>query len=335
MEKKSDPLRIVALEEHVSFKRFNAEIDPQAMRRRGFLGNVESWAGPRVAALDDGDGERLRSMDESGITVQVLSVVGPGADIVPLEASPDFARRYNDEVARLSHSRPDRFAAFAHLPLTAPSAAADELERTVREHGFCGALINGVTDGKFLDDPMFEPILARAEALDVPLYIHPGIPPESVRKAYYDGFEARMSSVFATAGWGWHAETAVHVLRMVLSGALDRHPGLRLIIGHMGEGLPTMLARCDDVLGQFVRDRSRGISETILDQVTITTSGFFALAPFIAGLMTFGADRIMFSVDYPFASNADARAYLDLLPVTPSDKIKIAHANADRILKLG
>src|SRR6202034_3016379 len=100
MENTSDPLRIVALEEHVSFKRFNAEIDPQAMQRRGFLGTVDNWAGPRVAALDDGDGERLRSMDESGITVQVLSVVGPGADIVPPDAAPDFARRYNDEVAR-------------------------------------------------------------------------------------------------------------------------------------------------------------------------------------------------------------------------------------------
>jgi predicted TIM-barrel fold metal-dependent hydrolase len=327
-----ETMRVVALEEHCSFPPFIAEIDSDTIERRGF--REGSGADSRRQPLSEVGAERIAAMDAAGITVQVLSVVGPGADLLSPEAGPAFAARYNDAVAAIVRERPDRFAAFAHLPLTAPAAAADELERAVRDLGFCGALVNGVTDGKFLDDPMFEPLLARAEALDVPLYIHPGIPPESVRRAYYDGFEPAVSYALAAAGWGWHAETAVHVLRLVLSGALDRHPDLKIIIGHMGEGLPTMIARCDATLGKVTPYLQRSISQTILDHVVITTSGFFTLPPFIAAVMTFGIDRILFSVDYPFASNVAARTFLDTLPVPPDDRAKIAHRTADAILKL-
>jgi hypothetical protein len=321
-------MRIVALEEHLWLAPFNAELDKATERSdRGGAARVRE-------KLEDVDGVRLTSMDESGITLQVLSVPGFGAALLPPDAAPSFARRYNDALAVIVRARPDRFATFAHLPLTAPDAAADELERTVREFGFRGALISGTTNGKFLDDAAFEPLLARAEALDVPIYIHPGVPPESVRRAYYDGFSPQVSQMFATSGWGWHAETAVQVLRMVLAGTLDRHPRLKLIIGHMGEGLPAMLDRCDSSLAQRITGLQRTVSQTILDQVTITTSGFFSLAPFLGALLTFGADRILFSVDYPFADNASARAFLDVLPVNPDDKEKIAHGNADRLLKL-
>ena len=325
--------RIVALEEHLAFPHLAAEIDGEVAARRGF--RAGRGVNSRLPELSDVGDLRLAAMDHAGITVQVLSVVGPGADLLAPEAGPPFARRYNDEVAAVVRLHPDRFAAFAHLPLTAPEAAADELERTVRDLGFCGALINGVTDGKFLDDPTFEPLLARAEALDVPLYLHPGIPPEAVRRAYYDGFDPAVSFALATSGWGWHAETAVHVLRLVLAGTLDRHPRLKLIIGHMGEGLPTMMARCDATLGRVATNLSRTVSETILDHVVITTSGFFTQPPFIAALLTFGAERILFSVDYPFADNEVARGFLDALPVASDDRARIAFRTADRVLKLG
>jgi predicted TIM-barrel fold metal-dependent hydrolase len=327
------PGRIVALEEHLTFPAMTAEIDAGVAARRGF--RAGSGANAKIPQLSEVGDERLAAMDRAGITVQVLSVVGPGADLLSPEAGPDFARRYNDDVAAVVARHPDRFAAFAHLPLTAPDAGAAELERAVRELGFCGALINGHTGGAFLDDPAFEPLLARAEALDVPLYLHPGIPPEPVRRAYYDGFDPAVSFVLATSGWGWHAETAVHVLRLVLAGTLDRHPRLRLIIGHMGEGLPTMMARCDATLGRVAKHLERSVSETILDQVVITTSGFFTMPPFIAALLTFGIDRILFSVDYPFADNDVARSFLDALPIPADEKRKVAHATADRVLKLG
>ena len=206
---------------------------------------------------------------------------------------------------------------------------------TVRDLGFCGLLVNGPTDGRFLDDPRFEPILARAEALGVPIYIHPGIPSEKVRAEQFDGLPGNFSFALAVSTWGWHMETAVHVLRLVLSGALDRHSRLQIVIGHMGEAIPFMLDRIDETTANEAKSRlRRSVRQTLLDQVWITTSGFFTMVPFMAALLTFGADRIMFSVDYPFASNARARAFLDALPVSPADRAKIAHGNADRLLQL-
>jgi predicted TIM-barrel fold metal-dependent hydrolase len=274
-------------------------------------------------------------MDQSGISVQVLSVAGPGADLVAGQQGVAMACAYNDALAEACTHHPDRYRGFAHLPMLAPQQAADELERAVRQLGFCGALVNGATGGRFLDDAAFEPMLARAEALDVPIYLHPGIPVAAVRNAYYDGLPGNFSFSLALPTWGWHYDTAIHVLRLALSGTLDRHPKLKIIVGHMGEALPFMLDRIDETTAAEAKVRlRRSVRETILDQVWITTSGFFTLPPFMAALLSFGIDRIMFSVDYPFASNARARAFLDALPVSPADRAKIAHGTADRLLRL-
>jgi predicted TIM-barrel fold metal-dependent hydrolase len=329
-------MRIVALEEHYTFPRIVAGIAPGVIARRGFPGPGFPWAQTiKRNELADLGAPRIADMDASGITVQVLSVAGPGADLVPGQAGIDLARAYNDALAEACVRYPTRYRGFAHLPLLTPDKAADELERTVRDLGFHGVLINGATDGRFLDDPAFAPVLARAEALDLPIYLHPGIPAQPVRDAYYDNLPGNFSFTLALSAWGWHADTAIHTLRLVLSGALDRHPGLKIVIGHMGEALPFMLDRIDETTAAEARSRlTRSVRQTILDQVWITTSGFFTMAPFMAALMSFGADRILFSVDYPFASNARARAFLDTLPVSPADRAKIAHGNADRLLRL-
>jgi len=329
-------MRIVALEEHYTVPRIVAGIAPDAIARRGFPGPDVTWGQTtkRTELTDLGDA-RLADMDASGITVQVLSVAGPGADLVPGQAGVDLARAYNDALAEACVRHPTRYRGFAHLPLLDPEKAADELERCVRQLGFHGVLVNGATDGRFLDDPAFEPILAKAEALDLPIYLHPGIPTQSVRNAYYDNLPGNFGFTLALSAWGWHVDTAIHILRLVLSGALDRHPGLKIVIGHMGEALPFMLDRIDETTSAEARSRlNRSVRQTILDQVWITTSGFFTMVPFMAALMSFGVDRILFSVDYPFASNARARAFLDTLPVSPSDRAKIAHGNADRLLRL-
>ncbi len=329
-------MRVVALEEHFTVPELVQRIPADVVRARGFPGPDAPW-GPQgqTATLAELGAPRLQDMDEAGITLQVLSVAGAGADLLPPGEGPALARELNDALAGHIRANPGRYAGFAHLPLTAPEASADELERAVRELGFCGALVNGTTDGRFLDDPRFVPVLARAEALGVPVYIHPGIPPAPVREAYYDGLPEPFSFMLSIAGWGWHAETAVHVLRLVLSGTLDRFPRLQIIIGHMGEGLPAMLARCDQIMGRVPGQRlSRPVSQTILDQVHVTTSGFFTEPPFLLLLQTFGADRILFSVDYPFSPNKRGRAFLDGLPVSPADREKIAHGNADRLLRL-
>jgi predicted TIM-barrel fold metal-dependent hydrolase len=329
-------MRIVALEEHFTVPRIVAGISPDAIARRGFPGGDFVWSQTvKRDELADLGAARLADMDASGVTVQVLSVAGPGADLVPGPDGIALARAYNDALAEACNRHPTRYRGFAHLPMLAPEAAADELERAVKDLGFHGVLVNGATDGRFLDDPRFEPILARAVALDVPIYLHPGIPAADVRAAYFDGLPGNFSFTMALAAWGWHAETAIHTLRLALSGTLDRHPGLKIVIGHMGEALPFMLDRIDETTALQAKTLlRRSVRQTLLDHVWITTSGFFTMVPFVAALMTFGADRIMFSVDYPFASNARARAFLDSLPVSPADRAKIAHGNADALLRL-
>ena len=329
-------MRIVALEEHCTFPDLAARIGAEAIQARGLTpGGLRPPAIDRSAQLPDTGAGRLADMDAAGITMQVLSVAQAGADLLAGEAGVALARDTNDRLAGIVAGHPDRYAAFAHLPTAAPEAAADELERCVRQLGFCGGMVNGTTGDLFLDDPRFEPLLARFAALDVPLYLHPSPPPAAVRQVYYDRLEGDSSLLLSIAGWGWHSETAIHVLRLVLSGALDRHRGLKLIIGHMGEGLPAMFARCDQVFADETRERlTRTVSRTLTDQVWVTTSGFFSLPPLLTLLMAFGVDRVMFSVDYPFSPNAAGRAFLDALPLTQVDCEKIAHGNADRLLRL-
>jgi predicted TIM-barrel fold metal-dependent hydrolase len=328
-------MRIVALEEHFVVPELVGRIDKAAIAARGWLGLNQGPLEMMREALAEVGPQRLAAMDKAGVAVQVLSTSGPGADLMPPDQGPDMARAYNNRLKQLVDAHPDRFAGFAHLPMTAPDAAADELQRAVDDLGFRGALINGMTDNKFLDDARYEPLLARAAQLGAPLYLHPNIPPKAVRDTYYEGLPGIMGALLSTGGWGWHSETALHILRLVLSGTLERHPDLKLIVGHMGEGLPAIFARIDDTVSRLASSYlKRTASQTILDQVWITTSGFFSLPPFMAALMTFGPDRILFSVDYPFSSSDVGTNFLRHLPVSPADKEKIAYKNADRLLKL-
>ena len=329
-------MRIVALEEHCTFPDLAARIPPEAIAARGLTpGGHQPPVVARREQLQDVGAGRLADMDAAGITLQVLSVAQAGADLMQGEGGAGLARDINDRLARTVAEHPERYAAFTHLPTSAPELAADELERCVTQHKFLGGMVNGTTGGLFLDDLRFEPLLARFERLGVPLYLHPAPPPTAVREVYYDRLPGHASLLLSIAGWGWHSETAIHVLRLVLSGTLDRHPKLKLIIGHMGEGLPAMFARCDQVFADEARDRlTRTVTRTITDQVWVTTSGFFSLPPLSALLMTFGADRVLFSVDYPFSSNRKGTDFLQSLPIAEADRLKLAHQNADRLLGL-
>ncbi len=332
----SPVMRIVAVEEHFVFSDLLARVASAALESNGWpTPGTAGFRGINPPALSDTGEGRAATMEAAGISMQVLSVPGPGAELVAGADGVAMAREYNDRLARLISAEPERFAGFAHLPMRSPAAAADELERAVRDLGLKGALINGTIDGKFLDQPEFEPVLDRAERLGAPLYIHPGVPPQSVRAAYYDGLPGEASFMLSIAGWGWHAETAVHILRLALSGALDRHPRLKLLIGHMGEGLPAMMERVDRVFSRYSSAHlDRSAARAILDQVWVSTSGFTSVPAFLATLMTFGADRILFSVDYPLGDNGAAVDFLTALPLSATDRQKIAHANADTLLGL-
>ena len=212
-------MRIITLEEHISLPEMTALLPEEALKSFGQSPAMQKIL-PKLADIT---GERLTSMDENGISMQVLSVDSFGANVLDPETAPAFACRYNNLIAEKIAGHPERFTAFANLPMTAPIAAADELERTVKELGFKGAMIRGLTGGLFLDHPTFAPVLARAEKLGVPIYLHPGLPPKAVADAYYSNLsgEAGLVEALACYGWGWHSETALHVLRLLAAGVFD------------------------------------------------------------------------------------------------------------------
>jgi predicted TIM-barrel fold metal-dependent hydrolase len=321
-------MRTITLEEHFATRAY----------LEGPGGHVAQH-GAIFDRLCDLDELRIAEMDEAGIDVQVLSLTAPGIEQLGAAEARSWARSTNDHLADAVRRHPDRFAGLAALPMADPPAAADELSRMVGTHGFVGAVINGHIGGRYLDDEFFWPVLGRAEDLNVPIYLHPTPPPRPVIESSYTGnFSAEVSAVFASAGWGWHIETATHLLRMVLAGVFDRYPRLRMLIGHMGEGLPFMLPRLERTFGNQVMPVNTGldrpIGEYFRENVRYTFSGFNFAPDFDTLLAQVGVERIMFSADYPYQSMAEARKFLDDLPLDEEDRHRIAHRNAETLLNL-
>jgi uncharacterized protein len=322
-------MRTITLEEHIS----TPEILEAIANVRPGDPVVELLQANRGKLLDVGK-DRLADMDAAGIDMQVLSLSGIGMDKLDPATATSLARGANDKLAAAVQAHPDRFAAFATLALLEPEKAAFEFERCVRQLGFKGAMVNGSTNGLFLDHQRFTPLFETAQALDVPVYLHPGPPPEVVKRIYYGGLPGDLGFFLSTSAWGWHVETGMHSLRLIVCGLFDRLPKLKIIIGHMGEALPYSIVRADAVLSQGAQHLQRRVSEYFHEHFYVTTSGYFSLPPFLCALQVVGADRILFSVDYPFSPNALGRAFLNALPVSPEDMAKITHGNAERLLKL-
>jgi uncharacterized protein len=296
--------------------------------------NPESYIGKIYEQLRDLGDKRISEMDVAGIDVQVLSLNSPGVEQLETEEARKVAKETNDFLANAVKSHPQRFAGFATLPTADPKAAAIELERTVRDYGFKGANINGHVKGRYLDNQFFWPILERAEALDVPIYLHPTQPPKAVIDASYSGFDPTITNMLIGAGWGWHIETAIHVIRIMLGGVFDQYPKLQIIIGHMGETLPFMLQRMDRIMNTETTKLKRPISAYLRENVHYTFSGLNYTSTFLDLLLEVGVDRIMFSVDYPYASMAQGRDFLNKLPVSTADKERIAYVNAENLLRI-
>jgi len=286
-----------------------------------------------LSKLDDLGEQRIADMDAGGIDVQVISHGAPGTEQLEPDQAIPLARQANDYLGQAIAAHPDRFAAFATLPTAAPQEAADELERTVTDLNFKGALINGHVQGQFLDDRKFWPIFERAERLGVLIYLHPTPPPPAVRDAYYGDLPPQFAQALSMAGWGWHVDTGLHVLRLIVGGVLDEHPALQIIIGHMGEALPFLLARSSRVLQQQA-GLARPLEDYVAANFHFTTSGMFTYPPLACLLEVVGADRVMFSVDYPYSSNEEGRDFVLGAPISEADREKLAFANAERLLGL-
>ncbi|MFD0361998.1 amidohydrolase family protein [Nocardia sp. GCM10030253] len=322
-------MRTIALEEHFATPAFLSGPG------RAMAEQARSFAGAKIIEMlgDLGEG-RIAAMDRAGIDLQVLSLTAPGVEQTDAADAVPLARDTNDLLAEVVRKHPDRFAGFATVATVAPEAAAEELERAVLTHGFKGALINGHTRGRYLDDEFFWPILERAEALGVPIYLHPTPPPRRVVEASYVGnYPPEVADVFSTSAWGWHIETATHVLRIVLSGAFDRFPDLQLVVGHMGEGLSFMMPRFEQVMSHVVK-LERPVGAYFAENLHYTFAAFNWTPTFLNLLMQVGADRILFATDHPYGSMGAARSFLDQLPVSAADKKRIAHGNAERLLRL-
>lgn len=315
-------MRTVALEEHFA--------TPEFVAGPGAYLQPYPLVVEQLYELGD---DRVARMDAAGVDVQVLSLTSPGVEQLDAAEAVPFASDVNDRLHQAIQRHPDRFAGFATLATPAPAAAADELERAIGELGFKGGLVNGHSRGRYLDDEFFWPILERAERLRVPIYLHPTPPTRAVVDALYTGnFEPQVSFALATAAWGWHLDTALHVVRLVVSRAFDRFPELQVVIGHLGEGLPFMLPRLEHALAHAKLDRP--IGAYFRENVHYTISGFNFAKPFLDLLLEVGAERIMFSTDHPFGSMEVARKFLAELPVSPADQRRIAHENADRLFAL-
>lgn len=320
-------MRLIALEEHVLPADVAEEVWGSTRPR-----NAGEWDRIRTALQDTGE-DRLAVMDEAGIDVQVLSLVAPGSQTVDQQRAVPLARQVNDQVAEAVRAHPDRFDALASLPTQDPEAAAVEACRAVEQLGFCGVVFNGHTGGRFLDQPEFEPVLSAVEQLGVPMYLHPTYPPEAVAEVYFGGMDPAVGGALSTAGWGWHVETGLHVLRMAAGGVFDRHPGLQVVVGHMGENLPFSLLRADAVLSPLMSG-PRTLAETVREHVHLTICGYTTVPPLQCALDVFGADRVLFSADHPFGDSAKHSAFLDSAPIAPADREKIAHGNAERLFGL-
>ncbi len=323
-------MRTITLEEHFASPGFFEGPGKELKERALKFGDRAARLFEQLSDIGD---KRIAEMDAAGIDMQVLSLTSPGLEQVEAAPAMAMAREANDFLAEAIAKNPKRFAGFAVLPTAAPEKAVEELERMVRSHGFKGAVINGHNRGRYLDDKFFWPILERAELLNVPIYLHPTPPPQAVIDASYGGFSPVVTEMFAGPGWGWHIETAIHVLRMILGGVFDRYPKLQIVIGHMGETLPFMLQRVD-AMPMAMTKLKRTISTYLRENVHYTFSGFNFTPTFLDLLLQVGVDRIMFSADHPYASMEAARAFLDRLPVSVADKERIAHGNAERLFAL-
>jgi 5-carboxyvanillate decarboxylase len=285
---------------------------------------------------DLGEG-RLHEMDEAGIDMQVLSLSFPGVELFDPSDGTAIARSVNDELSAAVKRHPERLAGFAAVAPQDPEAAADELERAVTHLGLKGAVVNGHIRGEYLDDKKYWVIFERAEKLNVPIYIHPKMPGPDMIKPYltYPGL--------ASAMLGFSAEASLHVMRLILSGVFERYPGLRIILGHLGEAFPFWLWRLDSrfeeeksdpASAEFYRDFTKSPAQCFKDNFYVTLSGMFWEPVLTFVCSVFGSERVMFATDYPYESSVVASQFMDSVRIGQQAREDISHANAERILHL-
>lgn len=333
------PLPKVAVEEHFNYltAKPGHEADIDLARLVKSMDYNEAWSAIVGERLRDFGEHRLPAMDASGIDVCILSHTVPGVQgILDTAEAIAAACDVNDFLAEhVIANYPARFAGFASVALQDPEAAARELERCVTRLGFKGVMVNGYTSGgdgtsgAYLDEPQFLPFWEAASALGVPVYLHPR---PALEQRIYQGH-----SQLVGATWGFAPETATHALRLVQSGLLDRLPHLTIVLGHLGETLPYFAWRIQHCFEYNPSDKrlERRLQDYLCENFFVSTSGHFNDQALICALLTIGADRILFAVDYPYEAMGLAADWIERAPISENDRRKIAHLNARTLFKLG
>lgn len=331
-------MRVITVEEHFHHPEAVARVleltGPGAIVPDQGFGKFLQGFMPDQDSAERLGGNRLAHMDRAGLDIQVVSHGGNNPSSLDHPEAVGLCRKVNDALAQQIAENPTRFRGFATLPLHDPAAAADELKRCVNELGFVGTLVMGTCGGLFLDDPRFDPVLTAAEEVDLPIYVHPGMPPNPVSTTYYAGnWPAAAHFLFAGPAFGWHAEAGIHIVRLILSGALDRHPGLKLLSGHWGELVGGWLDRLDETFAWGV-ELERPVSEYYREHVWATPSGMYSHNQLNYMLNEIGAERIIHSEDFPYLVRDDVATFLTEAALTEEQRNAIAHGNAERLMRI-
>jgi predicted TIM-barrel fold metal-dependent hydrolase len=324
-------MRIIAIEEHFSTPLYRQKVSANEFRNFYVTSRGQQIGHDIVKELGDLDASRIADMDKHGVDVAVLSFGSPGPQGFGADEAIPMAKDANQKLYEAMQRHPGRYEGFAALPTAAPEVAADELERCVKDLGFKGTMIHGHTQGSFLDEKKYWVIFERAERLGVPIYLHPTLPPPGAMKTYFEGYEE-----IARAGWGFAVDTSIHFLRILFSGVFDAYPKLKIILGHLGEGLPFAMHRLND--HTYGAAKRRGLKKTPLDYIRdnliVTTSGNWYEPALVCTLLAMGADNIIFAIDWPYEANSTGMEFFNKLSINDIDKAKIAHGNAEQLLKM-
>lgn len=330
-------MKIITIEEHVNLHRLNIELSKYYNEDSENAKNAGGKGLPYYPNFDiydeSGIEMRIADMDKYGIDKQILSCPSQ-TQILDLEDASRVVREANDDLYNIVSKYPDRLGAFGILPWSDINGCVDEIKRLKNELGFNGVLLSGrpSMEAIFLDDERYYPILKTLEELQMPLYLHPAPPLKSVQENYYRGLGDKVSSRLSLYGWGWHNEVGVQIIRMILGGVFEKFPNLKIISGHWGEMVPFFLSRLDQAIPQSLTKNSRSITETFKNNVYVTPSGIFDYPQLKFCLETLGADRIIYSVDFPFIENDKAKEFILNAPISDTDKELIAYQNAYNLL---
>ena len=325
------------LERYRDVLRTQPGVDPGFDDLWGFFLGKSDRAGRLFTRIQDIGERRLRDMDESGIDKQILALTAPGVQVFDAATATSLARSFNDQLADAVGKYPDRFAGLAAIAPQDPRNAAKELERGVKSLGLKGAIVNAHTRGEYLDDPKFWEIFESAEALNVPIYLHPSTPPAAM-------IEPFMNRGLAGAVYGFAVDTGLHMLRIIISGALDRFPGLRIVVGHLGEGLPYWLYRTDYMYRGMSSSKrypeahvprlQKKPSDYLRENFYVTTSGMAWEPAIMFAISVLGIDRVMYAMDYPYQYEPEEVKVTDSLPLSDPDKKKLYQGNAEKVFSL-